>query len=131
MAFVGDDEWSSRWPWSLSFILHFLKSYFSRLFFFVAGITAGSGYVEPWMAVVIGFMASTASFFTIWLLRVKLGLDDVLDVSSLQGSPGIVGSMMVGVFADDVGLIHSGSFSQLLSQFCGDYLRNLSLDAHF
>ena len=85
MAPLRDDEWSSCWPW-FGFLLNpFLSLSTSKSCLFAAGITAGSGFVEPWMAVLIGFLASTASFFTIWLLRVRLGLDDVLDVSSLQG----------------------------------------------
>ena len=37
----------------------------------------------------------------------------------LLGSPGIVGSLMVGVFSDGTGLIHGAGFSQLLYQFAG------------
>jgi ammonium transporter, Amt family len=85
----------------------------------LAGITAGSGYVAPWAAVIIGIFAGSASFTSIWFLRRRMGLDDVLDVSSLQGTPGIVGTLLVGVFSTDKGLVYGFGFHQIGIQLLG------------
>ena len=66
----------------------------------LAAVTPASGFISPWAAFVIGIIGGLASFGSIWLFKKTLRLDDVLDVTSLQGAPGIVGSILVGVFAD-------------------------------
>jgi Amt family ammonium transporter len=65
----------------------------------LAGITAGSGFVEPWAAAVIGTVVGFASCLSVRLLKGEFRLDDVLDVTSLQGVPGILGTILVGLFA--------------------------------
>uniref|UniRef100_A0A7S2VEY5 Ammonium transporter AmtB-like domain-containing protein n=1 Tax=Entomoneis paludosa TaxID=265537 RepID=A0A7S2VEY5_9STRA len=67
----------------------------------LGGITAGSGFVEPWAAILIGITAATASFWSVRFFKGYLRLDDVLDVTSLQGTAGVVGSLMVGLFATE------------------------------
>ena len=66
----------------------------------LAAITPGSGFVVPWTSVLIGGFGSACSFF--WVTRVKprIGVDDALDVAALQGVPGILGTFMVGLFAE-------------------------------
>eukprot|EP00038_Savillea_parva_P031441 m.86598 g.86598 ORF g.86598 m.86598 type:complete len:1003 (-) comp9671_c0_seq2:75-3083(-) len=67
----------------------------------LAGITAGSGYVNSNVAgVPYGLVVGLASFYGGKVIKYKLQLDDVLDVTSLQAIPGAVGSIMVGLFAD-------------------------------
>ena len=66
----------------------------------LAAVTPGSGYVSPGSAFLIGIIGGTASFYSVPLIKDKLKVDDVLDVTSLQGVAGIVGSLMVGIFAD-------------------------------
>ena len=64
----------------------------------LAGITPASGFVEVWAAAIIGLIVGVVSYyFCRFINRIKL--DDVLDVSSLQGAPGIIGSLLVGCFA--------------------------------
>eukprot|EP01094_Clydonella_sp_ATCC50884_P027977 TRINITY_DN8270_c0_g1_i1.p1 TRINITY_DN8270_c0_g1~~TRINITY_DN8270_c0_g1_i1.p1 ORF type:complete len:463 (-),score=129.86 TRINITY_DN8270_c0_g1_i1:103-1347(-) len=65
----------------------------------MAGITPGSGFVAFWAAFVIGIIVGIGSYFTSWFLANRVQLDDVLDVSSLQGTPGIIGSVLTGFFA--------------------------------
>ena len=65
----------------------------------LGGVTAGSGFVEPYAAVIIGSMAATSAFYSVRFFKDYLLLDDVLDVTSLQGTAGVVGSLLVGVFA--------------------------------
>ena len=54
-----------------------------------------------------------------------LNLEDVLDVSSLQGVPGIVGTLLVSIFADPriggspPGLLFGGGLSLLVHQMIG------------
>lgn len=64
----------------------------------LATITPAAGYVEPWAAVVIGFLASVAGYAAIHL-RIKMDWDDALDVWGVHGVGGILGSILVGVFA--------------------------------
>ena len=67
----------------------------------LAGITPGSGYVAPPAALAIGFLTSMASFWANHFLKSKLHIDDVLDVTSLQAVPGMTGTILVGLFADE------------------------------
>ena len=43
-----------------------------------------------------GIIGGAASYFSAWFLKDRVQLDDVLDVSSLQGVPGILGTIMTG-----------------------------------
>merc|ERR1712096_465178 len=45
-------------------------------------------------------MVDMGSYFSSWYLSDKLLVDDVLDVTSLQGTPGLIGSIFgLGLFA--------------------------------
>lgn len=62
-------------------------------------ITPASGFVGPGGALVIGLTAGFICFnATNWLKR-GLGVDDSLDVFPVHGVGGLLGTMMVGVFA--------------------------------
>ena len=85
---------------------------------FVA-ITPAAGYVSPWAAVVIGIAAAFVCYGAVQFRR-KKGLDDALDVVGVHGVGGILGSLLVGVFAQQMiggvdGLI-AGNAHQLLVQ---------------
>ena len=62
-------------------------------------ITPAAGYVEPWAAMLIGVIAGAVCYWTSIVLKNKLGYDDSLDVFGVHGVGGIVGSILVGVFA--------------------------------
>ncbi len=64
---------------------------------FVA-ITPAAGYVSPWAAVLIGLAAAFVCYGAVQFRR-KKGLDDALDVVGVHGIGGILGSLLVGVFA--------------------------------
>lgn len=88
---------------------------------FVA-ITPAAGYVAPWAAVVIGFAAAFVCYGAVQFRR-KKGLDDALDVVGVHGVGGILGSLLVGVFAQQAiggvdGLV-AGNAHQLLVQLIG------------
>jgi Amt family ammonium transporter len=85
---------------------------------FVA-ITPAAGYVSPWAAVLIGLAAAFVCYGAVQFRR-KKGLDDALDVVGVHGVGGILGSLLVGVFAQQMfggvdGLI-AGNAHQLLVQ---------------
>ena len=62
-------------------------------------ITPAAGYVEPWAAMAIGVIAGAVCYWTSIVLKNRLGYDDSLDVFGVHGVGGIVGSILVGVFA--------------------------------
>lgn len=65
----------------------------------LAGITPASGYVGVEWAFVIGIMCGFASALTVPFFKEKLKIDDALDIGSVHGVAGILGSLLVGVFA--------------------------------
>jgi Amt family ammonium transporter len=62
----------------------------------LAGITPASGYVSSQSSIVIGFVLGFASYYSVVLLKHKLRIDDALDVSSVHGVTGVVGSLAIG-----------------------------------
>ena len=64
----------------------------------LATITPCAGYVEPWAAVIIGVLASIVCYGAV-IIKVRLEWDDALDVWGVHGVGGILGSILVGVFA--------------------------------
>jgi len=91
-------------------------------------ITPAAGYVEPWAAMVIGVIAGAVCYWASIVLKNKLGYDDSLDAFGVHGVGGIVGSILVGVFAtraindvakgQPVGLV-DGNAGQILTQLYG------------
>jgi Amt family ammonium transporter len=77
---------------------------------------------------VIGLAAGMACYWASIVLKIRLGYDDSLDVFGVHGVGGILGSLLVGVFAtrliDDVhkgqpvGLV-DGHAGQILTQLYG------------
>lgn len=64
----------------------------------LVAITPAAGYVEPWAAAVIGFVAGLACYAAV-SLKPKLGYDDSLDVVGVHLVGGVVGALLTGVFA--------------------------------
>jgi Amt family ammonium transporter len=88
----------------------------------LATITPGAGYVQPWAAAIIGLTAGAICYMACQL-RSKLQWDDALDVWACHGVGGILGSILVGVFAFSgvnkvSGLIY-GDLHQFLVQIFG------------
>ncbi len=91
-------------------------------------ITPAAGYVEPWAAMVIGVAAGAVCYWASVVLKTRLGYDDSLDVFGVHGVGGILGSILVGVFAtkaindvakgQPVGLV-DGNGGQILTQLYG------------
>lgn len=65
----------------------------------LVGITPGSGFVEPLPTLAIGIAAGLVCFWSVTILKRKLGYDDALDGWGVHGVGGIVGALLTGVFA--------------------------------
>jgi ammonium transporter, Amt family len=64
----------------------------------LATITPAAGYVSPTTAVIIGIIAGVVCYFAV-ALKNKLQLDDALDVWGVHGVGGLLGVILLGVFA--------------------------------
>ena len=88
----------------------------------LATITPAAGFVEPWAAALIGLAAGFVCYYAVQL-RKKLDWDDALDVWGVHGVGGILGSVLVGVFAvksiNGIGGIIDGDAHQLIKQIVG------------
>jgi Amt family ammonium transporter len=68
-------------------------------------ITPASGFVGPAGALVIGILAGVVCFNAVLLIKRRLKIDDSLDVFPVHGVGGILGSLLVAVFAStDLGV---------------------------
>ncbi len=67
----------------------------------LAAITPASGYVSVEYAVLIGGIAGAASAIMVPIFKEKFKIDDALDIGSVHGVAGIIGSLSVGIFAND------------------------------
>jgi ammonium transporter, Amt family len=64
----------------------------------LVAVTPGAGFVEPFAAIAIAAIAALVSYSVIQI-KTKLGADDSLDVFACHGTAGIVGTLLLGVFA--------------------------------
>ncbi|MCL4547250.1 MAG: ammonium transporter [Bacteroidetes bacterium] len=71
----------------------------------LVAITPAAGYVSVGASIFIGATAALISNIAV-TMKGKTTLDDALDVFPCHGLGGIVGMILTGVFAKDVGLIH-------------------------
>jgi Amt family ammonium transporter len=65
----------------------------------LATITPASGYVGPLGGLALGVVASLVCFSAVELVKHRLRIDDSLDVFAVHGVGGILGSILVAVFA--------------------------------
>jgi Amt family ammonium transporter len=91
----------------------------------LVAITAPSGYVNPWAATIIGFVAGV--IVVVGVLAIDRVLDDPVGALSAHGLAGIWGTLSCGLFTDptlarlngvgDGGFFYTGSLHQLWAQF--------------
>jgi len=67
----------------------------------LATITPAAGFVQPWAAFIYGSAASVWCYYFIKICKEVLKVDDALDVWAVHGMGGGLGSILIGVFADD------------------------------
>jgi Amt family ammonium transporter len=65
----------------------------------LVAITPASGFVKPFPALLIGFIAGVVCFFMVTAVKSKFGYDDTLDAFGVHGAGGTVGALLTGVFA--------------------------------
>lgn len=85
----------------------------------LVGVTAGCAAVSPVGAALIGLICGTAVVFAIEFIDKKLKVDDPVGAVSVHGVCGALGTLLVGVFATDGGLLYGGGFEQLVVQAIG------------
>lgn len=89
-------------------------------------ITPAAGFVEPWAAVVMGFIVSPVCYGAISLLKAKIGYDDALDAFGCHAVGGVTGGILTGLFCvpelswtDSGGLFYTGDPALLGAQVLG------------
>ena len=65
----------------------------------LVAITPASGFVQPFPALLIGFLAGVFCFFMVTTVKSKFGYDDTLDAFGVHGAGGTLGALLTGVFA--------------------------------
>lgn len=65
----------------------------------LVAITPASGFVKPFPALLIGFLAGMVCFYMVTTVKSKFGYDDTLDAFGVHGAGGTVGAILTGVFA--------------------------------
>jgi Amt family ammonium transporter len=93
----------------------------------LVGITAPSGYVEPWAALPIGLVAGV--LVVVSIIAIDKVLDDPIGALSAHGVAGIWGTLSAGIFTSPrlaelnavgkPGIVYNASFDQLAAQALG------------
>jgi len=65
----------------------------------LVAITPASGFVKPFPALLIGFLAGVVCFFMVTTVKNTFGYDDTLDAFGVHGAGGTLGALLTGVFA--------------------------------
>jgi len=65
----------------------------------LVAITPASGFVQPFPALLIGFLAGIVCFFMVTTVKSRFGYDDTLDAFGVHGAGGTLGALLTGVFA--------------------------------
>jgi Amt family ammonium transporter len=81
----------------------------------LVAITPACASLTPMWAIVLGLVAGALCALAIEL-KFKFGFDDSLDVVGIHLIGGLIGTLFIGFFATDVGLLFSGSWDQLGKQ---------------
>lgn len=99
----------------------------------LVAITPASGFVRPFPALLIGFLAGIFCFFMVTTVKSRFGYDDTLDAFGVHGAGGTLGAIFTGIFATNavndtfkdaagrtlpLGLV-DGNAHQVLNQFIG------------
>jgi Amt family ammonium transporter len=94
----------------------------------LVAITAASGFVAPWAAVVVGIVSGCIAVFGVVFVE-RIGIDDPIGAVAVHGMSGVWGTIACGLFAVPLlsenlatgtgGLFYTGSFHQLGVQALG------------
>ncbi len=90
-------------------------------------ITPASGFVGPMGAVVIGLSAGVICYWATQLVKRKFVIDDSLDVFPVHGIGGILGTILVAVFASsELGLFSGQGLDMSIAQQLGVQLTGVA-----
>jgi ammonium transporter, Amt family len=94
----------------------------------LVAITAASGFVAPWAAIVIGLVSGFIAVVGVIFVE-RIGIDDPIGAVAVHGMSGVWGTLATGLFAVPAlasklatgtgGLVYTGSFHQLGVQALG------------
>jgi Amt family ammonium transporter len=94
----------------------------------LVAVTAACGFVAPWAAILIGFVAGGLAVWGVQLVA-RMGIDDPIGAVAVHGLAGVWGTLATGIFAAPAlaenlavgqgGLIYTGDPSQLGVQALG------------
>ena len=94
----------------------------------LVAITAASGFVAPWAAIVIGLVSGFIAVVGVIFIE-RIGIDDPIGAVAVHGMSGIWGTLACGLFTVPAlagtlatgkgGLVYTGSFHQLGVQAFG------------
>ncbi|MEZ0074043.1 ammonium transporter [Planotetraspora sp. GP83] len=91
----------------------------------LVAVTPAAGFVDPWVAVLLGAVAGAICAYAVGL-KYKLGYDDSLDVVGVHLVGGVVGAVSLGFVAaypfleqQSLGVFYGGGFKQLGLQLLG------------
>ncbi len=85
----------------------------------LVAITAGTAAVSPWGAIIIGAIAGVVLVLSVEFIDQTLKVDDPVGAISVHGVCGALGTLLVGVFALDGGLLYGGGLNLLGIQAIG------------
>jgi Amt family ammonium transporter len=86
----------------------------------LVAITPACNILTPFWAIVLGLIAGAVCALAVDL-KFKLGFDDSLDVVGIHLVGGLIGTLYIGIFGTGIGLIDTGSLSQLGAQAVGAF----------
>jgi len=85
----------------------------------LVGITAGCDEVSNWGALAIGVICGLAVVFVIEFVDKVLKIDDPVGATGVHWACGVIGTILVGVFSKNGGLLYGGGFKYLGIQTLG------------
>jgi Amt family ammonium transporter len=85
----------------------------------LVAVTAGTDIISPFGAVVIGFIAGFVIIFGIESVDKVLKIDDPVGAVGVHGLCGSIGTILVGLFAIDGGILYGGGIELLKVQIIG------------
>ncbi len=86
----------------------------------LVAITPASGFVGPMDSILIGLVAGAVCYFSVAVVKARLGYDDSLDAFGVHGVGGTVGALLTGVFARAA----AGGADGLLEGDAGQFVNN-------
>ncbi len=84
----------------------------------LVAITAPCAFVTPTEAIIIGAIGGVIMFFGTRLLE-RFQIDDAVGAVPVHGFAGVWGTLAVGIFGAEFGLLHGGGAAQLITQVIG------------